>query len=347
MNQPSTPEPATSSNSSSGTEPSGADLARLAFRQARQDAKAHGNQTRAPRRRPAPGKREGRDPAGLSTVVAGLLAERAWDLGVSGGSILDRWPDIAAAVSPQLPHHVTAVAYHPETRQLDLRPDSPAYGMQLGLITPQIIAAANRPAGDGAAQDGGGPVRTIRVLPFGASPPSPAARTSPPATARPAADVPTQPRKPPRPATKAPSPPTRSTAPIAPPPPYSNAPEPPSKPIPTDCAATANRKKSTSPPTGRPKTRWTTMPSPVSSPGKPPAAAPAPTRPAAPRPRTPEAARNSRCRGGPGETRRHRGAHPARHALHGSLAGTRRRTVRRLAARHLAGALARRLPTDA
>ncbi|WP_331759884.1 DciA family protein (plasmid) [Streptomyces sp. NBC_01525] len=197
MNQPSTPEPATSSNSSSGTEPSGADLARLAFRQARQDAKAHGNQTRAPRRRPAPGKREGRDPAGLSTVVAGLLAERAWDLGVSGGSILDRWPDIAAAVSPQLPHHVTAVAYHPETRQLDLRPDSPAYGMQLGLITPQIIAAANRPAGDGAAQDGGGPVRTIRVLPFGASPPSPAARTSPPATARPAADVPTQPRKPP------------------------------------------------------------------------------------------------------------------------------------------------------
>ncbi|MFF4795613.1 hypothetical protein ACFY2M_39260 [Streptomyces sp. NPDC001276] len=44
-----------------------------------------------------------------------------------GGSVLDRWPDIAAAVAPQLPSRVAAVAFHQETGQLDLRPDSPAY----------------------------------------------------------------------------------------------------------------------------------------------------------------------------------------------------------------------------
>ncbi|MEV6806908.1 hypothetical protein [Streptomyces sp. NPDC051132] len=52
---------------------------------------------------------------------------RAWGVPATGGTVLDRWPGIAAAIAPQPPDHVAAVAFHPETGQLDLRPDSPAY----------------------------------------------------------------------------------------------------------------------------------------------------------------------------------------------------------------------------
>lgn len=84
-----------------------------------------------------------------------------------------RASDIAGAVSPRLPHHVVAVAFHPETGQLDLRPDSPAYATQLRLITAQIVATANSTVGTDA-------VRTVRVLPPGAAP---ALRTTPEAPA--------------------------------------------------------------------------------------------------------------------------------------------------------------------
>ncbi|MEU6258665.1 DciA family protein [Streptomyces sp. NPDC047043] len=90
------------------------------------------------------------------------MAERAWELPAAGGSVLDRWPDIAAAVSTQLSDHVEAVAFHPETRQLDLRPDSPAYATQLRLISAHIVVTANQAVGADA-------VRSIRVLPVGAA----------------------------------------------------------------------------------------------------------------------------------------------------------------------------------
>ncbi|WDM16457.1 DUF721 domain-containing protein [Streptomyces lavenduligriseus] len=152
---------------------SGVDLARVALQQARLAARNNGGEARAPRRRQATTvKRDGREPTGFAAVLAGLMADRAWDLPAAGGSVLDQWPDIAAAVAPQLPHHVTAVAFHSETGQLDLRPDSPAYATQLRLITTRIVAAANEAAGTDA-------VRTVRVLPPGSAP---APRTSPATT---------------------------------------------------------------------------------------------------------------------------------------------------------------------
>jgi predicted nucleic acid-binding Zn ribbon protein len=139
---------------------SGVDLARVALQQARLAAKNNGGgEARAPRRRRSTTvKWDGREPSGFAAVLAGLMADRAWELPAAGGSLLDRWPDIAAAVAPQLPHHVTAVAFHPETGQLDLRPDSPAYATQLRLITARIVATANTSVGTDA-------VRTVRVLP--------------------------------------------------------------------------------------------------------------------------------------------------------------------------------------
>jgi hypothetical protein len=150
--------------SSDASELSGVDLARVALQQARLAARNNGGEARTPRRRRATTvKRDGREPSGFAAVLQGLMADRAWELPAAGGTVLDRWPDIAAAVAPQLPDHVQAVAFHPETGQLDLRPDSPAYATQLRLISARIIAAANETVRTDA-------VRTVRVLAVGAAP---------------------------------------------------------------------------------------------------------------------------------------------------------------------------------
>ncbi|MEU3407517.1 DciA family protein [Streptomyces sp. NPDC006670] len=140
---------------------SGVDLARVALHQAREAAKARGASSgaRKARRsvRTAASRPNGREVTGFGAVLQGLMADRAWDVPTAGGSILDQWPDIAAAVSPHLAAHVTAAAFHTETGQLDLRPDSPAYATQLRLLTARIIAVANETVGTQA-------VRIIRVL---------------------------------------------------------------------------------------------------------------------------------------------------------------------------------------
>ncbi|MFI0742685.1 DciA family protein [Streptomyces sp. NPDC021100] len=144
---------------------SGVDLARVALHHARAAAKKRGGRgPRAPHRRRARAvQRDGREPCGFATVLQGLMADRAWELPVASGTVLDRWPDIAAAIAPQLADHVVAVVFHPETGQLDLRPDSPAYATQLRLLNACIIAAANDAAGTQT-------VRSIRVLAAGAVP---------------------------------------------------------------------------------------------------------------------------------------------------------------------------------
>ncbi|MGA5558825.1 DciA family protein [Streptomyces lavendulocolor] len=71
----------------------------------------------------------------------------------------------AAGLSPKLVTHIQAVAFHAETGQLDLRPDSPAYATQLRLITSRIVAAANDAVGTQA-------IRTVQVLAVGATGPA-------------------------------------------------------------------------------------------------------------------------------------------------------------------------------
>ncbi|WP_333482825.1 DciA family protein [Streptomyces mutabilis] len=128
----------TTSNEQPATELSGVDLARVALHQAREAAKARGESGTRKAKRPlrATVRRDGREPTGFAAVLQGLMADRAWDIPAAGGSILDQWPHIAAGLSPKLAAHVQAVAFHAETGQLDLRPDSPAYATQLRLITP-------------------------------------------------------------------------------------------------------------------------------------------------------------------------------------------------------------------
>ncbi|MGC5400767.1 DciA family protein [Streptomyces sp. DT20] len=158
----------TTSSEQPTPELSGVDLARVALHQAREAAKARGESgTRKAKRRTGTAvRRDGREPSGFAAVLQGLMADRAWDIPAAGGSILDQWPDIAAALSPKLAAHVQAVAFHAETGQLDLRPDSPAYATQLRLISSRIVTAANDAVGTQA-------VRTVRVLVVGATAPAP------------------------------------------------------------------------------------------------------------------------------------------------------------------------------
>lgn len=173
---------------------SGVDLARVALHQAREAAKARGESGSRKAKRPprtAAARRNGREPTGFATVLQGLMADRAWDAPAAGGSIINQWPDIAAAVSPNLPAHVSAVAFHAESGQLDLRPDSPAYATHLRLLSARVIAAANEAAGAPV-------VRTVRVLAAGATAPAhrevPAAPT-PAAAASAAPEVPVKSRE--------------------------------------------------------------------------------------------------------------------------------------------------------
>ncbi|MFJ2745387.1 DciA family protein [Streptomyces sp. NPDC087440] len=168
---------------------SGVDLARVALRHAREAAKARGEGSIRKTKRPARSmtlQRDGRKPTGFGAVLRDLVADRAWDVPAAGGSILDQWPAIAAAVSPNLPAHVAAVAFHAESGQLDLRPDSSAYATQLRLISSRIVTAANDAVGKQA-------VRTVRVLAPGATTPAPReAVTAPRKAARPEAPVKTR-----------------------------------------------------------------------------------------------------------------------------------------------------------
>ncbi|MFJ6355165.1 DciA family protein [Streptomyces sp. NPDC092046] len=170
--------------------PSGADLARLMLQRARQDAKQRGadrpSQTRRPRKTSGI-QFHGRAPVGLAGAFQDLLADRGWDVPAAGGTILDRWPDIAAAVAPTLAAHTAAVAYDPEAGQLDLVPDSPAYATQLRLMTPRIIAAANEQKAAGAAV-----VRTIRVRQPGALPANRSPLPAPRSSSKPAGPVKTR-----------------------------------------------------------------------------------------------------------------------------------------------------------
>ncbi|GAA1234144.1 hypothetical protein GCM10009665_25510 [Kitasatospora nipponensis] len=134
----------------------GADLARLALNAARQAARRNGvDQLAAKRAKTTVRVRrtDGRDPIGLGGALQALMADRAWDLPVVGGSVLADWPTIA----PELAGHVQAVAFTAATGQLDLRPASPAWATQLRLTSTALLARINAHAGTGA-------VRSIRVL---------------------------------------------------------------------------------------------------------------------------------------------------------------------------------------
>ncbi|MEU5742115.1 DUF721 domain-containing protein, partial [Streptomyces tendae] len=125
-------------------QPSGIDLARAALAAARADAKTRPTQPQRKRRTTTSSTRRPGDPMGLGAAITRMMTERAWQPPETGGSILDQWPSIA----PELADKVAAVRFEHDTGTLHLRPASDAYGTQLRLRQPQILARIQEtPAG--------------------------------------------------------------------------------------------------------------------------------------------------------------------------------------------------------
>lgn len=104
---------------------------------------------RGARRRPPTILAGQREPSGFAAVVESLMDERAWELPAVGGSVLKRWPDIAAAVV----FHPETQAAGPASRLPGLRhsalPDHQAdrrHGQQFGQHRAVRTVRSSRPA---------------------------------------------------------------------------------------------------------------------------------------------------------------------------------------------------------
>ncbi|MFJ2191610.1 DciA family protein [Kitasatospora sp. NPDC087861] len=126
------------------TATTGADLARIALRAARQAARTSGN---APAQRTrtvrpaAPRDRGPREPMPVADVFLALVAAHGWTLGTAGGGLRDRWPSI---VGPDAAAHWHLAGYDPTTRRLRVVADSPTRAAQLRYETRRVLAALDQ-----------------------------------------------------------------------------------------------------------------------------------------------------------------------------------------------------------
>jgi predicted nucleic acid-binding Zn ribbon protein len=156
------------------TQPSGVDLARAALAAARAAAKTRPAEPQRKTRRSARTSiRRAGDPMGLGAAISRMMTERGWEPPEAGGSILDQWPTIA----PELADKVAAVRFEHDNGTLHLRPASDAYATKLRLYQAQILAKVQQ-------SPSGATVRSLKILPAGASAPTPAELPGPPKTSQ-------------------------------------------------------------------------------------------------------------------------------------------------------------------
>lgn len=130
---------------------SGVDLARVALRAAREQAKAKGaaaqDRQRARRGGLRSGARsDGRDPLPLGAAINRLITERGWETPAAVGGVMGRWPQI---VGPDVAKHCEPQRYDEDDKTLTVRCDSTAWATQLRLMAPQIVARLNADLGHG------------------------------------------------------------------------------------------------------------------------------------------------------------------------------------------------------
>ncbi|MFG3467957.1 DUF721 domain-containing protein [Streptomyces sp. NPDC047982] len=143
-------------------EPSGVDLARVALRAAKEQARARGAavQQRKQARRGgglrSGARADGRDPLPLGAAINRLITERGWETPAAVGGVMGRWPQI---VGEDLAKHCVPLRYDedPDERVLTVQCDSTAWATQLRLLAPQLVARLNADLGQGT-------VRMIKVL---------------------------------------------------------------------------------------------------------------------------------------------------------------------------------------
>lgn len=163
------PESAKSAGSSdSGQTPSmsapaphsGVDLARVALRAAKEQAKARGEENRQRKQVRRGGglrsgaRRDGRDPLPLGAAIERLKTERGWEMPMAVGGVMGRWPQL---VGDDLARHCAPRSYDEQERVLTVQCDSTAWATQLRLLAPQLVRRLNADLGQGS-------VKLIKVL---------------------------------------------------------------------------------------------------------------------------------------------------------------------------------------
>lgn len=143
-------------------EASGVDLARVALRAAKEQARARGAAVQQKKQARRGGglrsgaRADGRDPLPLGAAINRLITERGWETPAAVGGVMGRWPQI---VGEDLANHCVPLRYDeaPEERVLTVRCDSTAWATQLRLLAPQLVARLNADLGHGT-------VKLIKVL---------------------------------------------------------------------------------------------------------------------------------------------------------------------------------------
>ncbi|MEW1719718.1 DciA family protein [Streptomyces sp. NPDC093109] len=162
------PGTAGASGPSAVPESSGVDLARVALRAAKEQARARGaavQQKKQARRggglRSGSGA-DGRDPLPLGAAINRLITERGWETPAAVGGVMGRWPQI---VGEDVAKHCVPQRYDDsgDQRVLTVQCDSTAWATQLRLLAPRLVARLNEDLGHGT-------VRMIKVLGPGGPP---------------------------------------------------------------------------------------------------------------------------------------------------------------------------------
>ncbi|ALU94910.1 MULTISPECIES: DUF721 domain-containing protein [Streptomyces] len=143
-------------------EVSGVDLARVALRAAKEQARARGAAAQQKKQARRGGglrsgaRSDGRDPQALGSAISRLITERGWETPAAVGGVMGRWPQI---VGDDLAKHCVPLRYDddPAARVLTVSCDSTAWATQLRLLAPQLVARLNADLGQGT-------VRMIKVV---------------------------------------------------------------------------------------------------------------------------------------------------------------------------------------
>ncbi|MEC4015731.1 DUF721 domain-containing protein [Streptomyces sp. H27-D2] len=152
-------------------EPSGVDLARVALRAAKEQARARGaaaqqkKQVRRGGGLRSGARADGRDPLPLGAAINRLITERGWEAPAAVGGVMGRWPQM---VGPEVALHCEPQKYDEEARVLTVQCDSTAWATQLRLLAPTLVARLNEDLGHGT-------VKLLKVL----APGGPARRYGP------------------------------------------------------------------------------------------------------------------------------------------------------------------------
>ncbi|TKA11492.1 DUF721 domain-containing protein [Actinacidiphila oryziradicis] len=138
---------------------SGVDLARVALRAAKEQARERGAAAQQKKQARRGGLRsgaraDGRDPLPLGAAISRLITERGWEAPAAVGGVMGRWPQL---VGDDVALHCEPQKYDEEARVLTVSCDSTAWATQLRLLAPTLVARLNADLGHGT-------VKLIKVL---------------------------------------------------------------------------------------------------------------------------------------------------------------------------------------